>query len=124
MEEDVTHIRAALELLRVPRPKQRKKHSWIKQNFENAQGGMCIMGALRHVGAFDGARYLYDETCADAEAIKQAARELHPEQTQGWMSIPGFNDRNGRTWEEIEQVLEKAAAYREEDGARCSWTLS
>lgn len=126
MEEDVTHIRKALEILRVPRPKQRKKHSWIKMNFTNPAGGRCIMGALEHVGAFGGIENFTDmDECADSRAIKAAAAELFPRPIYGtWNSVPSFNDQTGRTWEEVELVLEKAACRREEDGARCSWTLS
>lgn len=117
--EDVSKIRAALELLRVPRPKQRRKNSWIKTKLQTPQGGMCIMGALLHVQS---GQYAYDESCPDARAIKKVIKEQFPDEACTW-GIPVFNDAKGRTFEDVELVLEKAAVLREEEGARSAWTL-
>jgi hypothetical protein len=116
MDENVTRIRSALELLRVPRPKQRKPHSWIKKNYATEAGGMCIMGALEYLGAYLCA------TTADTKAILQTIKEQYP--NQEFTHIPMFNDAKGRTFDEVERVLEKAAILREEEGAITNWSLT
>ncbi|MGZ4745676.1 MAG: DUF6197 family protein [Oryzihumus sp.] len=51
-----------------------------------------------------------------ADLIEKVICDQHPEESQGYASatIPAFNDAAGRSFEEVERVLEKAALLEEE----------
>ena len=116
---DISRIRAALELLRKPNPAGTDKRSWVSGMPHWRRGDderFCISGALGHV---HGTRLAGQN--ADRLAIVAAADTLFPRCGYGspsWVHVEIFNDAPGRKFTEIEQVLEKAAVRREEDGAQ------
>ena len=120
MSEDVSKIRAALEILRTPNRYGTDKKSWTRGALKNRYGGeeqYCILGALRHVGLTN--RTLESP---DIAAIHNVINEQFPREYT-W-NIYNFNDFPGRTFDEVEIVLEKAAVLREEEGAESDWSLS
>ncbi len=127
--EDVSKIRAALEILRVPNPSGTDKRSWMRGQLHRQYQGAerhCILGALEHVGAStDNRQAAYGLNNGDTKAILRVANEQFPREGEyGWSHIPSFNDSPERTFDDIELVLEKAAVAREEEGATSDWTLS
>ena len=119
MSEDVSKIRAALEILRTPNRYGTDKRSWTRGQVKNKYGGeerYCILGALRHVGTNGTLE------SPDIAAIHNVINEQFPREYP-W-NIPNFNDFQGRTFDEVEIVLEKAAVLREEEGAESDWSLS
>lgn len=119
--EDVSKIRAALEVLRVPHKKSPWGTSWAKNKFHTADGQRhCILGSLYYVTSGDKDSMNPERTEKDQNAIRKIIREHFPER---YSFIPGFNDHPKTQWEDVEMVMEKAAVLREEEGARSDWTL-
>jgi len=128
MAEDVSKIRAALEVLRVPNPAGTDRRSWMRGMLHGKYQGAdryCILGALEHVGVSINHNYHREES-ADLRVIRKVIGEQFGNggYSEGVPpSIPGFNDEKTRTFDEVELVLEKAAILREEEGARSDWSL-
>ena len=124
MSEDVSKIRAALEILRVPNPKGTARRSWVKGILSRKYDGAeryCMVGALRHVGV---TQFADTANSKDVRAILRVIREQFPDRFRDTRNIPSFNDHPTRTFDDVELVLEKAAILREEEGAESDWTLS
>lgn len=95
--------RAALAELRV--------HGWTQGRLADSSGRLCLVGALVGCAHLEGPPQ-YIRTDPAIRIIAQVIREQYPESadrgSDGTVIIK-FNDARGRTQDEVERVLEKAA---------------
>jgi len=102
-----------------------REHGWHQGHYTdindaaNPTPSACILGALKiaqmeAVGNVFGIGYGYD-----IQALISTIEEQHPDvatdaKEQDYTLIPFFNDGKGRTFAEVERVIEKAAIKRDE----------
>ena len=108
------------EVVRTARAVLRDGAGWVQGTyggFDLVNGGepvYCVMGALRVAVGGDpwtvtkAAEPTYD---AARLAVWEVVHEQYPDYLQ---SVMTWNDRPGRTWEEVAAVLDKAIARLEE----------
>jgi len=112
MTNETTRLWEVLDYLRA--------NGWYQGKYTdpNALGDTppaCLIGALDKV-YMNGARHLFaDGYAADFLALMRVIASEYPEVIKADRApIPAFNDTKGRTFAEVERVVEKAAIYRDE----------
>lgn len=70
-----------------------RRHGWVQRKFGSDGGGFCLIGALIHASP---SRY--------EDAYARVSQEL------GERSLISWNDAEGRTQEEVLELLERAAS--------------
>lgn len=83
-----------------------EKKGWTQGNYEDGRGRHCLMGAINAV--FSTRYYMKTDTTWDRadQAIKMIADELGT----GMGALTVWNDRPGRTADEVIGVLRKVAS--------------
>lgn len=109
----MSNLTKALETLR--------EQGWIKYKLFNKQGAHCARGALMHavtgnddaIGMWD----IWDTVSKEDRLLNEVARELFPDRYDG-MEVGGdlicFNNHPDTTFEDVEQVFEKAILREQE----------
>lgn len=83
-------------------------HGWVQGRSENALGEVCVYGAMDHVAGVGTSRWNHMQSVVQTEVTT----------TYRMSCITTFNDMNGRTEDEVLDMLRTAAkGCREQAGA-------
>lgn len=84
--------------------KRLETHGWTKNIEEDARGRCCLVGALKKIGPRFGVDAEFSR-----EVMWSALEAVDPDQQHSIMRIGYWNDKPGRTKEEVLAALELAA---------------